>query len=783
MPIGRPLPGTRAYVLDERLEPVPSGVLGDLYIGGSGVARGYVADPRQTAERFMPDPHGAPGSRMYATGDRARWREGGVLELLGRKDGQVKVRGFRIELAEVETVLTQHPGVGAAVVVPREDSNGETRLTAYVVPASLPGPDTSDLRRWLKDRLPEPMIPSWFVSLDAMPLSPNGKVDRSALPSSSEEVYGPQTEYVPPRTTAEELLAGIVAELVGRSRVGIHDNLFELGVDSIVGIQIVSRARQTNLALEPAHLFRHPTIAELAIAAEAIGEPGESTESSTRNVAPFELIPGGIDRDAIERAFAGGGGIEDAYPLTSVQEGMLFHTLVDPDAGNYIEQFLCRVRGELDLAALRESWQQLVVRHPALRTTIHWTELDQPYQVVHRRAEHPLDYQDWRELTTSQQEERLIDYLASDRRRSFASDQPPLSRLALLRVGEDVHQLVWSIHHVVIDGWCLSLLLHEVLDIYEAIRRGSEPKPRPSRPFRDYVAWLQHRDEKRAESYWRQALSGMTVPTPLGLEGLASNGRSSREYSSERHVRLPAAVTTALQAVVRSHQLTLSTLVQGAWSLLLSRYSGAGDVLFGVTVSGRPPELPGVESMVGMFINVLPLRVTVTESSYLIPWLRKLQADVVELRRFETIPLSRIRTWSEIPAGMPMFESIVTLQNLPFVTSLQQRADRIGIDSARYLEQTHYPIAVTVLPGTELEIKIAFDAHRFDSATIDRTLGHLSTLLQAIAADPEQRIDDLPWMTESEQDQLIGRSTPLPGRIRPGRAWMSISSPRTNSTP
>ena len=249
----------------------------------------------------------------------------------------------------------------------------------------------------------------------------------------------------------------------------------------------------------------------------------------TPHVAPFELIPDGIDREAIERAFAGGGGIEDVYPLTPVQEGMLFHTLVDPEAGHYVEQFLCRVRGELDLPALRESWQRLVARHPALRTTIHWTDLDQPYQVVHRRAEHPVDYQDWRGLTSSEQEERLTDYLASDRRRAFASDQPPLSRLALLRVGEDVHQLVWSIHHVVIDGWCLSLLLHEVLDIYEAIRRGSEPEPRPSRPFRDYVAWLQHRDEKRAESYWRQALSGVTAPTPLGLEGLASSGRSSRE--------------------------------------------------------------------------------------------------------------------------------------------------------------------------------------------------------------------------------------------------------------
>jgi non-ribosomal peptide synthetase component F len=315
----------------------------------------------------------------------------------------------------------------------------------------------------------------------------------------------------------------------------------------------------------------------------------------------------------------------------------------------------------------------------------------------------------------------------------------------------------------VIDGWCLSLLLHEVLDIYEAIRRGCEPRPKPSRPFRDYVAWLQHRDEKRAESYWRRALSGLNVATSLGLEGVASNGRGSREHSSERYVRLPAAVATALQAVARSRQLTLSTLIQGAWSVLLSRYSGAGDVLFGVTVSGRPPELPGVESMVGMFINVLPLRVNVTESSYLIPWLHKLQSDVVELRRFETIPLSRIRTWSEIPAGMPMFESIVTLQNLPFVTSLQQRAGRLGIDSARYLERTHYPIAVTVLPGTELEIKVAFDAHRFGSAAIDRTLGHLGTLLQAIAADPERRIAELPWMTEGEEDQVIGRSTSSQG--------------------
>ena len=555
-----------------------------------------------------------------------------------------------------------------------------------------------------------------------------------------------------------------MADLVGRSRVGIHDNLFELGVDSILGIQIVSRARQANLALEPSHLFRHPTIAELANAADAIGEPNNPSESLSDSVVPFELLSSGIDRGALERAFPGCGGIEDGYPLTPVQEGMLFHTLVDPEAGNYIDQFTCRIRGDVDLPALRESWQRLVARHPALRSTIHWTEFEQPCQVVHRYAEHPLDYLDWRELTTSQQEERFNDYLALDRRRAFIDDQPPLSRLALLRVGEDVHHLVWSVHHIVIDGWCLSLLLHEVLDIYEAIRRGCDPRPRPSRPFRDYVAWLQHRDEKHAESYWRRALSGVTGATPLGIERVEPGGRGSGQIALERQVRLPAEVTSSLQALVRSRQLTLSTLIQGAWCVLLSRYSGESDVLFGVTVSGRPPELPGVESMVGMFINVIPLRAEVTEESYLIPWLRKLQADLIELRRFETTPLSHIQTWSDIPAGMPLFESIVTVQNLPFVTSLQQRADRLGIDSTRFLERTHYPLTITVLPGTELEIKIGFDASRFEPWNIDRTLGHLRTLLEAMAADPERRIVDLPWMMVSEQSELIGQSTwPLAG--------------------
>ncbi|MGP0067607.1 MAG: amino acid adenylation domain-containing protein [Isosphaeraceae bacterium] len=758
VPIGRPLPGTRAYVLDGRAEPVPAGVVGELYIGGDGVARCYVNRPAQTAERFLPDPHGGAGSRMYATGDRARWREGGVLELLGRRDGQVKVRGFRVELAEIEAVLARHPGVSEAVVVVHEDQLGEKRLTAYVVPAVVSYPTTSELRRWLKDRMPEPMVPSSYVFLEALPLSPNGKLDRSALrPPAMLGSDGSSTDYVPPRTIAEEILAGITADLLGRDRVGVNEDFFEIGIDSILGIQMVSRARQAGLVLDPIQLFRCPNVAELAVAAESGSDHEGTSARAAIAVAPFALAPQGIDLAAVQRAFAESGGIEDLYPLTPVQEGMLYHTLADPEAGRYVEQFVCRLRGDLDLPALRESWQHLVARHPALRSTIHWTDLGGSYQVVHSRADHSLDYQDWRRLTPIEQDERLTTYLGSDRRRGFILSRPPLSRLALFRLGEDVHQLIWSIHHVAIDGWCLSVLLHEILDIHEAIRGGREPESKAGRPFRDYVAWLRDRDDGPAEEHWRQSLRGIDAATPFGVDGRSSDRRgTSSEAIVECQISLSADVTAAIQALGRSRRLTLSTLIQGAWALLLSRYSGQDDVLFGVTVSGRPPDLAGVESMIGMFINVLPLRARVIEESELVPWLRELQATMVEQRRFEAIPLSRIQTWSEVPPGMPLFESIVIVQNLPFVGSLQERANRLGIESARYLERTHYPLAVTVLPGTDLEIRIGFDADRFDPHIIERILGHLRAILEAMAARPDRRLADLMSVMESQQEQPSG---------------------------
>jgi amino acid adenylation domain-containing protein len=756
VPIGQPLPGVRAYVLDRWGDPVPAGVVGELHIGGAGVARGYVNMPGLTAVRFLPDPLGPPGSRMYATGDRARWRAGGVLELLGRHDAQVKVRGFRVELSEVEAVLVSHPDLSEAAVVVHQDHRGEMRLAAYVVSSIATSTTALELRHWLKERLPGPMVPSSFAFLKELPRSHNGKLDRSALvPLAMLSGDESLADYVAPRTIVEEILAGITADLTGRERVSVNDDFFDMGIDSIIGIQLVSRARQAGLHLEPTQLFRYPSVAELAAAVEAGPVSREHGKSLAPVSQPFGLIPEGVDPEEVRRTFAERGGIEDLFPLTPVQAGMLYHTVADPEAGCYVEQFVCRLRGELDITILRESSQELVARHSALRTTIHQSALGTPYQVVHRHANEPLDYRDWRALPEIEQEQQLAAFLELDRRKGFVPSQPPLSRMALFRLGEDLHQLVWSIHHVVVDGWCLSVLLHEMLDNYDAIRRGLPPESKTCRPFRDYVAWLRDRDDIESAKYWRKELRGFTEPTPLGLDGLnADQSCNDSLKAADCEIALDRAEFSALQQLGRSRRLTLSTLIQGAWALLLARYSGRSEVVFGVTVAGRPPELAGVETMIGMFINVLPLRVAVDESAPLVPWLLGLQERLLDLRRFESVPLASVRGWGEIPAGQPLFESIVTVQNLPFVESLRERADRLGIESPQYLERTHYPITVTVVPDTELRIKIGFDATRFAPDAMKRVLGHVRTLLISMATNAGVQIADLPWSLDGEGESL-----------------------------
>jgi non-ribosomal peptide synthase protein (TIGR01720 family) len=468
--------------------------------------------------------------------------------------------------------------------------------------------------------------------------------------------------------------------------------------------------------------------------------------------APVGSPLAGLDAAAWEALTAGQPAIEDVYPMTPVQEGMLFHSLFDPTGGVYIQQFTCVLRGVLNRGAFDRAWGTIVARHGVLRTAFPAVGGDRSMQVVYRDAVLPIDAHDWRGLAPGEQAGRLDAFLEEDRRRGFDPARAPLMRLALLRLEDEAYQLVWSCHHALMDGWCQPLLLQEVLVGYEAFAQGKAPALPSCRPYRDYIAWLQEYDDSRAEAYWRSTLAGFRAATPLPM-GLPGAGAPAGH--GERRCRLTQAATAALQAEARKNRLTVNTLVQGAWAVLLSRYGGRSDVVFGATVSGRPAELSGVESMVGLFINTLPVRVSVAEQATLSEWLGALQEAQAEQRQCEATPLVEIQGYSEVPRGQPLFESLLVFENYPIDTSLPSRAGRLGVSDVRALERTSYPLALTVVPGAELSLRLDYDVGRFDPATIERVLGHLRTLLEGLGAGLGRRLEELAMLTAAEQDELV----------------------------
>ncbi|MBE8520858.1 non-ribosomal peptide synthase/polyketide synthase [Amycolatopsis sp. H6(2020)] len=1124
LPIGRPLDGTAAYVLDHGLRPVPAGAVGELYLAGTGLARGYLGQPALTAERFLADPFGAPGERMYRTGDLVRWTRGSLsggpggeapgshreLEFVGRADDQVKIRGFRVELGEIETALTAHPDVTEAVVVAAE-TGGSKRLVAYVVTTGTP-----DLREFLLRTLPDYLVPAVFVPLEALPLNENGKVDRRALPAPD---FVSGLGYRAPATDAERLLAGIWAEVLRVDRVGADDNFFELGGDSILSIQVVSRARRAGLDLMPGQVFDHPTVAALALAATPaaaavadtgpvtgdlpltpvqhwyldprpvhpeqfvqsvsvevpdsaalpralrelqlhhdalrlrftadgqhhaadahdvlgatidlengpllsaelsgttltltahhlvvdgvswrilledletllrggelpakttsfrdwaralarhtadgffddesahwavldadpalpVDATGDNTYGSARSVVvrlpaaetravlqdvpgayrtqvndvlltalgrvlrdwtgrdrvlvdleghgredlfggidlsrtvgwftsifPVELTSSGedwgealkttkeqlraiprrglgygalrylagtaprleprisfnylgrfdhggglggaahpgqtrahqldvvgavvgdelevtwhysesvhteatvrrladalldaltgivghcarpdaggrtpsdfplaqLDQAAVDRLAGTGRTVEDIYPLTPMQSGMVFHSLVDGAAGTYLNQVRLRLTGISDPERLARAWQHVVADTPVLRTRIVWDGLDEPVQVVERSVTVPVVHLDWTALDDDERADEQERFLEADRAEGFDLTAAPLLRLAFARLpGGDV-LLVWTFHHVLLDGWSAAQVFGEVCARYAgAAAQGHRP------PFREYLRWLGEQDTTAAEIHWREQLAGLRTPTPLPYDRRPVEAHRARSAASVR-VSAPA---DGLRELARRAGLTLNTIVQGAWGLVLSRYSGESGVVFGTTVSGRPADLPGVESMAGLFINTLPAPVTVHDGLTVAEWLRDLQAAQARSRRFDFVSLAQLQTWA---GGTTLFDSILVFENYPFDTEAVA-AHGIGLHEDGELQPTNYPLSVVVTPGERLEVSFDHDPDLFDGATVDRLAGQLLLALDRIAANPETRVGELDLLTDDDRERVL----------------------------
>ncbi|MBE7384646.1 MAG: amino acid adenylation domain-containing protein [Leptolyngbya sp. SIO1E4] len=447
--------------------------------------------------------------------------------------------------------------------------------------------------------------------------------------------------------------------------------------------------------------------------------------------------------------------VQDIYNLSPMQQGMLFHTLCAPTSGVYLQQFSWTLKGDFDTSMLQQAWQQVMARHPILRTAFYWENLEQPYQVVYDQIDLPWEEQDWCQLSQTSQEEQLETFLKVDQERGFNLSEAPLMRLALIRLSEDTSQIVWSYHHLLLDGWSLSLVFKEVLSFYEALCQNQALNLKPPRPYRDYINWLQQQDLSQAEAFWRRSLKGIEVPTSLGVNQRSGNLGSQQEGHKKRQIKLSASSTAALNSFVQQHRLTLNTLVQGAWTLLLSIYSREEDVIFGTTTNGRPATIEGIESMVGMFLNTLPMRVQVNWGENLLSWLKKLQAQQLDMRQYEYSPLINIQEWSDVPRGLPLFESLVVFSNAPGFADSPEKARSVELHDYSEFEKTNYPLTVLAKPGSELSIEIYYDCCCFQDSSINRLLGHFRNLLEVMVTSSEQCLSNLSILTEEERQQLL----------------------------
>ncbi|MFC0064996.1 amino acid adenylation domain-containing protein [Umezawaea endophytica] len=695
LPIGRPLAGRRAHVLDAALRPVAPGVVGDLYLSGAGLADGYLDRAWPTAERFVADPF-APGRRMYRTGDLARWTSGGELLFAGRADDQVKIRGFRIEPGEVEAALTTQPDVHEAVVLAVDG-----RLVAYVVTDAEP----DRLRERLAAVLPEYLVPAVVLAVAALPLTGNGKVDRAALPVPG---FVADAEDREPATDAERVLCGLFAEVLGVARAGVDDGFFELGGDSIFAVRLAARAAKAGLLVTPSQVFGEKTPARLAAVARAVpvDEPVDG---------PLVALSA---EDEAELAAAVPGALE-VWPLAPLQAGLLFQSTLDDQGPDiYQTQWIVELTGPLDVARLRAVWEAAFARHAELRLSFHRLASGKTVQAVAGHVALP-----WREvdLTGAADVEAAVEAVAAaEQRERFDLARAPLFRLVLVRLAEDRHRLLVVNHHILTDGWSVAVILNEVSEAYAA---GGRFPDRTGASYRDYLAWLGRQDQDAARAAWRAELSGIDGPA------LIAKADSGTDYDY-RVTHLSPELRARLVDFAREHGLTLNTVVQGAWALVLARLVRRNDVVFGTTVALRPAELRGVESMPGLMMNTVPVRVPLDGEQSVLDLLTDLQRRQVALMPHQHLGLREVQKAAGPGA---VFDTLLVFENYP-----RDFADRFAYLGTT--EGTHYPLTIGVIPGERFRIQLSYWCAQVDRAVADSVLDWFVSALDAVTADPARLV-------------------------------------------
>ncbi|HLE84330.1 MAG TPA: AMP-binding protein, partial [Thermoanaerobaculia bacterium] len=571
-------------------------------------------------------------------------------------------------------------------------------------------------------------------------------------------------DYVAPETEAERALAAVWREVLGVERVGARDRFFSLGGDSILALQVVTRAARAGWGLAVPDLFRHPSLGDLAAAARPKRRPAApppvSTPASSRSCWQKSIDEGNPMSTRAD--------VEAILPVGPAQRGMLYYSVLHPGEGAYLEQLRVSLAGDLRPEALRRAWELVVARHGALRSLFAWEHRDQPLQVIRRAVELPWTELDWRGLPEAEQEERLARLLDDDRAAELRLDRAPVLRLALLRRADDRWELVWTFHHALLDGWSMSVVLGEVWTAYRADVEGRTPELPAAPSLRDYAAWLGRRDEAADRAFWTHALAGLERPFALPLPGgdpALDPALAGIELQAEVVRSLTGADLERLLAFGRAQDLTLSALAQGAWALLLRRYSGSRRVAFGAVASGRPPDLPGVERLAGVFMNALPTWVEVPGEARAAAWLRELQTAQAEARDHGHRALEEIQGWLGLPRREAPFDTLVIFENYPTDREAAGRLPGVEIIGSRMRERGAFPVSLYLLPRRDaLHLRLDYRRDRLGDRAAERLMDHYLSALRALAEDPERRLRDLPVMADEERRLLStwAAGAPLP---------------------
>jgi len=760
-PIGVPLPDLGVHVLDGHGNPCPVGVTGELHVSGAGLARGYTGLPALTAQRFVPDP--VSGSRLYRSGDLARWNALGGLEYLGRADTQVKIRGYRIETGEIENVLATHVRVLEAAVTTRTDAEGRTDLIAYLVPDGAP-PSLDEVRAWLGERLPDYMVPRHFVTMDALPLTPQGKVDRRALPEPGADRPELGQRYEPPTGDLETLLADVWRRVLGVDRVGRHDNYFDLGGDSIRSIQILGRVRDAGFAVGLQDLLGAPTVAGLA----ATLAPAEEATTASE---PFSLLADD-DRALLPE------GLDDAYPMAQLQVGMVYEMERDRARNAYHNVETLRLAGRFDERLFRAAVDRTVGRHPVLRTSFDLVGFSEPMQLVHARVEVPFTVVDLRRATAEQRRSALVEFVREQQAERFAVTDAPLFRMAVHVLADDAFQWTVTEHHAILDGWSMVSTLAEITDRYRRLLDGERPPAEPLRSlYRDFVAAERAAlDSAESREFWRDRLAEV----PDGRIARWDADLTGDRVEGERHVRdeaaghgalstpLPADLLLGLEAFAARAAVPVKTVVLAAHLRVLGLFTGSPDVLVGLTSNGRLEETDGSEAR-GLFLNTVPLRVRLPEGSWLdlAHAVHDAERDLSPHRRYPLAALQR-----EFGGDRPLFESNFTYNNFHRIARIATDGtiDRSGDDPVLPgIARTNFPLDVTFSrePGSDaLVLEIAYSLDGLTAGQVTRLRDSHLRALRALVADAGAHHRASP-LTGPEDDRLLaswqGAAAPVSG--------------------